>query len=78
ALLAELTLIYVKDDLSRRDVCAGGVVSQIVPAFQATVFGSPDETRVVCYLVGICTITLLTAGGVRQCEGHARTDTVRG
>lgn len=78
ALLAELTRIDVIADFRSRDVAAGGQGAPLVPAFHATVFGSPDETRVVCNLGGISNITILPAGGGPQGEGHARNDTVRG
>lgn len=78
ALLAELTRIDVIADFRSRDVAAGGQGAPLVPAFHATVFGSPDETRVVCNLGGISNITILPSGGGPQGEGHARNDTVRG
>ncbi|PLZ03492.1 anhydro-N-acetylmuramic acid kinase [Burkholderia sp. WAC0059] len=66
ALLAELTHLDVVTDFRSRDVAAGGQGAPLVPAFHATVFGAPDETRVVCNLGGISNITILAAvGGVR-------------
>jgi anhydro-N-acetylmuramic acid kinase len=66
ALLAEMTNIDVVADFRSRDVAAGGQGAPLVPAFHATVFGSPGETRVVCNLGGISNITILSAdSGVR-------------
>jgi anhydro-N-acetylmuramic acid kinase len=66
ALLAEMTRIDVIADFRSRDVAAGGQGAPLVPAFHATVFGAPGETRVVCNLGGISNITVLNAaGGVR-------------
>lgn len=66
ALLAELTHIDVIADFRSRDVAAGGQGAPLVPAFHATVFGSREETRVVCNLGGISNITILgKAGDVR-------------
>ena len=63
ALLAELTKIDVVADFRRRDVAASGQGAPLVPAFHATVFGSHDETRVVCNLGGISNITILQSTG---------------
>jgi len=63
ALLAELTQIDVIADFRSRDVAAGGQGAPLVPAFHATVFGAPDETRVVCNLGGISNITILPRTG---------------
>ena len=66
ALLAELTHIDVIADFRSRDVASGGQGAPLVPAFHATVFGSTDETRVVCNLGGISNITVLwRTGAVR-------------
>ena len=66
ALLAEMAHIDVVADFRSRDVAAGGQGAPLVPAFHATVFGKPGETRVVCNLGGISNITILGAeGGVR-------------
>lgn len=66
ALLAELTHIDVIADFRSRDVASGGQGAPLVPAFHATVFGSKDETRVVCNLGGISNITVLwNTGAVR-------------
>lgn len=66
ALLAEMTHVDVIADFRSRDVAAGGQGAPLVPAFHATVFGKPGETRVVCNLGGISNITILGAeGGVR-------------
>ncbi|AOJ82483.1 anhydro-N-acetylmuramic acid kinase [Burkholderia savannae] len=75
ALLAELTRIDVIADFRSRDVAAGGQGAPLVPAFHATVFGSPDETRVVCNLGGISNITILPAAHDAR---DARNDPVRG
>ncbi|WP_087655936.1 anhydro-N-acetylmuramic acid kinase [Caballeronia terrestris] len=63
ALLAEMTNIDVISDFRSRDVAAGGQGAPLVPAFHATVFGAPGETRVVCNLGGISNITVLSANG---------------
>jgi anhydro-N-acetylmuramic acid kinase len=63
ALLAEMTHIDVVADFRSRDVAAGGQGAPLVPAFHATVFGSRNETRVVCNLGGISNITILDASG---------------
>ncbi|KVV55976.1 anhydro-N-acetylmuramic acid kinase [Burkholderia ubonensis] len=63
ALLAELTHIDVIADFRSRDVAAGGQGAPLVPAFHATVFGAPRETRVVCNLGGISNITILPGDG---------------
>ncbi len=72
ALLAELTRIDVIADFRSRDIAAGGQGAPLVPAFHATLFGSPDETRVVCNLGGISNITILPAAR------NARDESVRG
>ncbi|MEX3954518.1 anhydro-N-acetylmuramic acid kinase [Trinickia sp. EG282A] len=61
ALLAEMTHIDVVADFRSRDVAAGGQGAPLVPAFHAQIFGSGDETRVVCNLGGISNITILPA-----------------
>ncbi len=61
ALLAEMTHIDVVADFRSRDVAAGGQGAPLVPAFHAQVFGSDDETRVICNLGGISNITILPA-----------------
>ncbi|PCE29346.1 anhydro-N-acetylmuramic acid kinase [Burkholderia ubonensis] len=63
ALLAELTHVDVIADFRSRDVAAGGQGAPLVPAFHATVFGAPRETRVVCNLGGISNITILPGDG---------------
>ncbi|PYE17751.1 anhydro-N-acetylmuramic acid kinase [Paraburkholderia silvatlantica] len=63
ALLAELTHIDVIADFRRRDVASGGQGAPLVPAFHATLFGSQEETRVVCNLGGISNITVLSSTG---------------
>ncbi|WP_087086217.1 anhydro-N-acetylmuramic acid kinase [Caballeronia cordobensis] len=63
ALLAEMTSIDVVADFRSRDVAAGGQGAPLVPAFHATVFGAPNETRVLCNLGGISNITILAASG---------------
>ncbi|KVD71232.1 anhydro-N-acetylmuramic acid kinase [Burkholderia sp. ABCPW 14] len=72
ALLAELTRIDVIADFRSRDVAAGGQGAPLVPAFHATMFGSSDETRVVCNLGGISNVTILPA------TRDARDESVRG
>jgi len=63
ALLAEMTNIDIVADFRSRDVAAGGQGAPLVPAFHATIFGSKDETRVVCNLGGISNITILSSNG---------------
>ncbi|WP_308445013.1 anhydro-N-acetylmuramic acid kinase [Paraburkholderia flagellata] len=63
ALLAELTHIDVIADFRSRDVASGGQGAPLVPAFHATLFGSREETRVVCNLGGISNITVLSSTG---------------
>lgn len=63
ALLAELTQVDVIADFRSRDVAAGGHGAPLAPAFHATVFGAPGETRVVCNLGGISNITILPGEG---------------
>lgn len=66
ALLAELARIDVIADFRSRDVASGGQGAPLVPAFHATLFGSPTETRVVCNLGGISNVTILwNTGAVR-------------
>jgi len=67
ALLAELSGINVIADFRSRDVAAHGQGAPLVPAFHATLFGSPGQTRVICNIGGISNITVLEAsgGGVR-------------
>ena len=50
-------------DFRSRDVAAGGHGAPLAPAFHATVFGAPGETRVVCNLGGISNITILPGEG---------------
>ncbi|MCR1766532.1 anhydro-N-acetylmuramic acid kinase [Burkholderia glumae] len=69
ALLAELTGIDVIADFRARDIAAGGQGAPLAPAFHATVFGAPDETRVVCNLGGISNITILPAEGAQGGAG---------
>lgn len=63
ALLAEMTNVDIVADFRSRDVAAGGQGAPLVPAFHATIFGSRNETRVVCNLGGISNITILSANG---------------
>jgi anhydro-N-acetylmuramic acid kinase len=63
ALLAEMTNIDIVADFRSRDVAASGQGAPLVPAFHATIFGSQNETRVVCNLGGISNITILSADG---------------
>ncbi|MBJ9659479.1 anhydro-N-acetylmuramic acid kinase [Burkholderia gladioli] len=69
ALLAELTHIDVIADFRSRDIAAGGQGAPLAPAFHATLFGSPEQTRVVCNLGGISNITLLPAEGAHGGAG---------
>ncbi len=69
ALLAERTGIDVVADFRSRDVAAGGQGAPLAPAFHATVFGAPDETRVVCNLGGISNVTILPAEGAHDGAG---------
>lgn len=63
ALVAELAGIDVIADFRSRDVAAGGHGAPLAPAFHATMFGKPGETRVVCNIGGISNITVLAADG---------------
>ncbi len=63
ALLAELTDIDVIADFRSRDIAAGGQGAPLVPAFHRSVFGLPDETRVVANIGGISNISILHADG---------------
>jgi anhydro-N-acetylmuramic acid kinase len=63
SMLAEMTNIDVIADFRSRDVAAGGQGAPLVPAFHATMFGAPGETRVVCNLGGISNITILSSDG---------------
>ena len=63
ALVAELAGIDVIADFRSRDVAAGGHGAPLAPAFHATMFGAPGETRVVCNIGGISNITVLAASG---------------
>ncbi|WP_436017409.1 anhydro-N-acetylmuramic acid kinase [Trinickia sp. LjRoot230] len=69
ALLAEMTHIDVVADFRSRDVAAGGQGAPLVPAFHAQLFGSTDETRVVCNLGGISNITVLPADAASAVRG---------
>ncbi|CAB3766199.1 anhydro-N-acetylmuramic acid kinase [Burkholderia puraquae] len=71
ALLAELTQVDVIADFRSRDVSAGGHGAPLAPAFHATVFGAPGETRVVCNLGGISNITILP-GDMNEKRGDVR------
>ncbi|AOJ30558.1 anhydro-N-acetylmuramic acid kinase [Burkholderia metallica] len=71
ALLAELTQVDVIADFRSRDVAAGGHGAPLAPAFHATVFGAPGETRVVCNLGGISNITILP-GDTNAQRGEVR------
>ncbi|MEJ8795375.1 anhydro-N-acetylmuramic acid kinase [Trinickia caryophylli] len=69
SLLAEMTHIDVVADFRSRDVAAGGQGAPLAPAFHAQIFGSENETRVVCNLGGISNITILPAGGTQAVRG---------
>jgi anhydro-N-acetylmuramic acid kinase len=58
-----MTNVDIVADFRSRDVAAGGQGAPLVPAFHATIFGSRNETRVVCNLGGISNITILSANG---------------
>jgi len=66
ALLAELTNIDVIADFRSRDIAAGGQGAPLVPAFHRSVFGKPDETRVVANIGGISNISILRADGATR------------
>jgi anhydro-N-acetylmuramic acid kinase len=72
ALLAEMTQIDVVADFRSRDVAAGGQGAPLVPAFHAQIFGSDDETRVVCNLGGISNVTILPAATNAGTTAHVR------
>lgn len=61
ALLAELSGIDVVADFRSRDIAAGGQGAPLVPAVHAALFGTHDETRVVCNIGGISNISILPA-----------------
>ena len=63
-IIAERTGLTTVADFRRRDVAAGGQGAPLVPAFHASVFGSPMEDRAVLNLGGIANLTLLPAQGV--------------
>lgn len=69
ARVAELSGLDVVADFRSRDIAAHGQGAPLVPAFHATVFGSADETRVVCNLGGISNITILPAAGAHDGAG---------
>lgn len=66
-IIAERTGLTTVADFRRRDVAAGGQGAPLVPAFHASVFGSPMEDRAVLNLGGIANLTLLPARG--DCRG---------
>ncbi|KAF1029596.1 MAG: Anhydro-N-acetylmuramic acid kinase [Burkholderia plantarii] len=70
ARVAELSGLDVVADFRSRDIAAHGQGAPLVPAFHATVFGSADETRVVCNLGGISNITILPAAGTGTGTPH--------
>jgi anhydro-N-acetylmuramic acid kinase len=72
ALLAELTRIDVIADFRSRDVAAHGQGAPLVPAFHATLFGQPGQTRVICNIGGISNITVLDAAGRDAPAGGVR------
>jgi len=72
ALLAELTRIDVIADFRSRDVAAHGQGAPLVPAFHATLFGKPGQTRVICNIGGISNITVLDAAGLDAPTGGVR------
>lgn len=72
ALLAELTRIDVIADFRSRDVAAHGQGAPLVPAFHATLFGKPGQTRVICNIGGISNITVLDAAGLNAAAGGVR------
>lgn len=66
ALLAELTNIDVIADFRSRDIAAGGQGAPLVPAFHRSVFGKPDETRVVVNIGGISNISIMHSDGATR------------
>lgn len=64
ALLAELSGIDVIADFRSRDIAAGGQGAPLVPAFHQTVFGNPEEIRVVANIGGIANISVLDGAAV--------------
>jgi anhydro-N-acetylmuramic acid kinase len=60
--LAELSGIDVIADFRSRDVAAGGHGAPLVPAFQQSVFASPDEKRVILNIGGISNLARLHHG----------------
>ena len=62
ALLAELSGITVVSDFRSRDMAAGGQGAPLAPAFHASVFADPAETRAVLNLGGIANLTRLAPG----------------
>jgi anhydro-N-acetylmuramic acid kinase len=66
ALLAELTNIDVIADFRSRDIAAGGQGAPLVPAFHRSVFGKPNETRVVVNIGGISNISILRSDGATR------------
>lgn len=68
--IAEQTSITVVADFRRRDIAAGGQGAPLVPAFHASLFGSPMTHRIVLNLGGIANITALPAGKPELASGY--------
>ena len=63
ALLAERCAISVVADFRSRDVAAGGQGAPLVPAFHQSVFGQPEQNRLVLNIGGIANLSVLPADG---------------
>lgn len=57
--IAHLTGITTVNDFRRRDIAAGGEGAPLAPAFHQQVFSSPEESRAVLNIGGICNLTYL-------------------
>jgi anhydro-N-acetylmuramic acid kinase len=59
--IAERTGITTVADFRRRDMAAGGHGAPLVPAFHATMFATPEQSRAILNIGGIANLTLLPA-----------------
>jgi len=59
--ITHLTGITTVNDFRRRDIAAGGEGAPLAPAFHQQVFSSPQESRAVLNIGGICNLTYLPA-----------------